>query len=268
MLKKTLIASALLISSFGANAQVIGNSALMTQAFEQQLESYIGTGYLDFTNIFTKNSTKVAYNDSTDWHRDVDNKGPTVSLMEVISNIDQSRVIVAGYNPFSWNSSGTWLQSTSTTAFLANLTHSNLFQKNTQSSYIAYNHSLIGPSFGGGHDFRLSGNLTTGFANLGLSYGDVSRYGTEAYRQSLTGTGGYNAWTVGKLETFTLTAGLYEPLTPVAPTAPIDPVTPPASVSTPVTPPTSVSAPLMGGGLMLAMGLLGMRNRKQTLHSA
>jgi hypothetical protein len=76
MLKKTLIASALLLSTFGANAQVIGNSALMTQAFEQQLESYIGTGYLDFTNIFTKDSTNAAYNDPVDWHRDVNFKGP------------------------------------------------------------------------------------------------------------------------------------------------------------------------------------------------
>jgi hypothetical protein len=117
MLKKTLIASTLLLSTFGAQAQVIGNSSLMTQAFEQQLESYIGTGYLDFTNIFTKVSTNIAYNDASDWHRDVNFKGPTVSLMEIISNVDQSRVIVAGYNPFSWNSSNTWLQSTSTTAF-------------------------------------------------------------------------------------------------------------------------------------------------------
>jgi hypothetical protein len=53
MLKKTLLASALLLSTFGAQAQVIGNSALMTQAFEQQLESYIGSVYLDFTKICT-----------------------------------------------------------------------------------------------------------------------------------------------------------------------------------------------------------------------
>jgi hypothetical protein len=74
MLNKTLIASALLLSSFGAQAQVIGNSALITQAFEQQLESYIGTGYLDFTNIFTIDSNNGTYNDSVDWHREVDNK--------------------------------------------------------------------------------------------------------------------------------------------------------------------------------------------------
>jgi hypothetical protein len=213
---------------------------------------------LDFTNIFTKDSTKVAYNDSTDWHRDVDNKGPTVSLMEVISNVDQSRVIVAGYNPFSWNSSNTWLQSTSTTEFLANLTHSDLFKKNTLNQYFAYNNASYGPTFGGGRDFFLSSNLTTGYTNIGHSYGDRARYGTEAYRQSLTGTGGYSSWAVGKLETFTLTAGLYEPLTPVAPTAPI----------APASPPTAVSAPVMGGGLMLAMGLLGMRQRKKTLHLA
>jgi hypothetical protein len=105
MLNKTLIASALLLSSFGAQAQVIGNSALMTQAFEQQLESYIGSGYLDFTNIFTKDPSNAAYSDSYDWHRDVDNKGPTVTLMEIISNVDQSSVIITAYNPFSWNSS-------------------------------------------------------------------------------------------------------------------------------------------------------------------
>jgi hypothetical protein len=169
--------------------------------------------------------------------------------MEIISNVDQSRVIVAGYNPFSWNSSNAYLQSSSTTAFLANLTNSNLFRKNTQNSYVTYNSVGHGPTFGGGHDFHLSSNLTTGYTNIGRSYGDSARVGNVAYRQLLTGTGGYDNWTVGKLETFTLTAGLYEPLTPVAPTAPI-------------APPTAVSAPVMGGGLMLSMGLLGMRQRK------
>jgi hypothetical protein len=255
MLKKTLITSALLLSTFGANAQVIGNSALMTQAFEQQLESYIGTGYLDFTNIFTKDSTNAAYNDSYDWHRDVESKGATVSLMEIISNVDQSRVVVAGYNPFSWNTSGAYIYSTSTTAFLVNLTHSNLFQKHTIDNAVTYNAAYYGPTFGYGHDFVVNANLTTGYTNIGFSYGDRARYTTPDYRQSLAGTGGNKNWTVGKLETFTLTAGLYEPLTPVIP---VDSVVPP----------TAVSAPLMGGGLMLAMGLLGMRSRKQTLHSA
>jgi hypothetical protein len=253
VLEKTLIASALLLCTFGAQAQVIGNSALMTQAFEQQLESYIGSGYLDFTNIFTKDLTNTSYNDSVDWHRDVNNKGPTVSLMEIISNVDQSRVIIAGYNPFSWNPISSWTQSTSTTAFLANLTHTNLFQKNTQNNYITYSGASYGPSFGTGFDFNVSGNLTTGYTNIGRSYGNNTMIGNETYRQSLTGTGGYNDWTVGKLETFTMTAGLYEPL---------------SGGSDPVVPPTSVSAPVMGGGLMLAMGLLGMRTHKKTLHSA
>jgi hypothetical protein len=255
MLKKTLITCALLLSTFGAQAQVIGNSALMTQAFEQQLESYIGTGYLDFINIFTKDSTNSAYDDSFDWHRDVNSKGPTVSLMEIISNVDQSRVIVAGYNPFSWHSSGAYVQSTSTTAFLANLTHSNLFQKNTNSSYITYNSSTYGPTFGAGFDFHISYTLSAGYTNIGHSYGDRGMISNTSYQQSLVGAGGYNAWTVGKMETFTMTVGLYEPLTPVVP---VDQVVPP----------TAVSAPVMGGGLMLAMGFLGMRNRKQALHSA
>jgi hypothetical protein len=261
MLKKTLITSALLLSTFGAQAQVIGNSALMTQAFEQQLESYIGAGYLDFTNIFTKDSSNAAYNDSYDWHRDVDNKGPTISLMEIISNVDQSIVILAGYNPVSWDpSSSGYVHSSSTTAFLANLTHSNLFQKNTQNNYITYNGVSYGPTFGAGHDFHVSNNMTTGYANIGNSYGDRAMLGNTDYRQSLTGTGGYNAWTVGKLETFTLTAGFYEPISG-GNNVVVDPVGP-------VAPPTAVSAPVMGGGLMLAMGLLGMRSRKQTLHSA
>jgi hypothetical protein len=255
MLKKTLLASALLLSTFGAQSQVIGNSALMTQAVEQQLESYIGSGYLDFTNIFTKDSTNAAYNDSYDWHRDVESKGATVSLMEVISNYDQSIVIIAGYTPFSWNSSGEYeyKHSPLTTAFLANLTQSNVFQRNTSATHTTYNVASYGPTFGAGFDFHISYTLSAGYTNIGHSYGDRAMFRNEAYRQSLTGTGGYSNWTVGKLETFTMTAGLYEPISVVA---------------DPVVPPTAVSAPVMGGGLMLAMGLLGMRSRKQALHSA
>jgi hypothetical protein len=252
MLKKALIASALLLCTFGAKAQVIGNSALMTQAFEQQLESYIGTGYLDFTNIFTKDSTNSDYDNGADWHRDVDNKGPTISLMEIISNIDQSRVTIAGYNPFSWASSGGYLYSSSTTAFLANLTQSNLFQKNTNNNVVTYNAGnlagLYGPTFGGGFDFMVSTDLTTGASRVGGSYGDNTQLGNDAYQQSFTGTFGFNSFTVGKLETFTMTAGLYEPIS--------------GGNDIVVPPPTAVSAPVMGGGLMLAMGFLGMRQRK------
>jgi hypothetical protein len=129
--------------------------------------------------------------------------------MEIISNIDQSRVIVAGYNSFSWNSSNTATLSTSKTAFLANLTHSNLFKKNIQNGTVAFNDPSTGPSFGGGRDFAVYTNLTAGYANIGYSYGDRAMYGNTAYQRSLTGAGGYNAWTVGKMETFTLTAGLY-----------------------------------------------------------
>jgi hypothetical protein len=261
MLKRTLIASALLLCTFGAQAQVIGNSALMTQAFEQQLESYIGAGYLDFTNIFSKDSSNAAYNDSVDWHREVDNKGPTISLMEIINKADQSTVIIAGYNPFNWSSSAFYTYSSNTSSFLTNLTHNLLFQKNTNTTIIGYNHLQYGPNFGGG-DFSLSNNLTIGSSNIGYSYGDRAMYGNTDYQQLFPGTGGRLNWTVGRLETFTLQAGLYEPITDGNnPVTPAEPTTP----ADPVSQPTPVSAPAMGGGLMLAMGLLGMRQRKLSI---
>jgi hypothetical protein len=112
---------------------------------------------------------------------------------------------------------------------------------------------------GGGWDFYLTSSLTLGQANIGSSYGDRAMAANTAYQQSLTGTGGFNNWTVGKMETFTMTAGLYEPLSGGG-----DVVVEPVDQ---VVPPTAVSAPVMGGGLMLAMGFLGMRQRKKTLHS-
>jgi hypothetical protein len=47
-------------------------------------------------------------------------------------------------------------------------------------------------------------SLTGGHANIGDTYGEVSRYGTTSYREDFTGT--LSSWSVVGLETFTLSS--------------------------------------------------------------
>ncbi len=194
--KKGALATAMLVGlSFGAQASaVIGTTDLMTQDFHAQLEGLISSGSVDFTNIFDKQLGDDAF----DWHAAVDLQGSTITLMEIISNVDDSKTIVGLYSETSWKSNNTYTGSTYN-AFLVNLTTGQSFlPSGSYTGYGPYSVGDYGPTVGAGHDFHLSTNLTTGYANPGYAYGTVY----DPY--ILTGTGGQNNWQVGAMETFSI----------------------------------------------------------------
>ncbi len=179
----------------------MGGSSLIGGSEVNQLETWLGQGELTLTKIYTKSLGDSA----ADFHAAANGKGATFTLIEVINN-GVSR-IVGGYNPLSWNSSGTYNFSNTAadqTAFLFNLTDALLYEQFGPRQ--TYNHANYGPTFGGGHDLYIDTALAGGYANIGHTYGDNSQFGQAAYRNAFTGS--YNSWSVGGLEVFTLSAAL------------------------------------------------------------
>jgi hypothetical protein len=180
---------------------------LLTAGYESQLEAWLGSGSLDFTNIYTKKTG----DSSVTFHNAVDNRGATVTLFEAIFN--GQTYILGGYNPQSWSSSGYYNQTHSDaqrTAFVFNLTVPELRRQKLTTdplgayvygSYQTYNHASYGPTFGGGHDIHINHSLTTGY-EYAYSYGPgVQSTGDDGL---LPGLYDGSWFTVGAIETYTL----------------------------------------------------------------
>lgn len=188
---------------------IVGGSSLIGGSDVNQLESWLGQGELTLSRIYAKSAGDT----SADFHAAANGQGATFTLIEIINN-GVSR-IVGGYNPLSWNSSGTYNFSNAAadqTAFLFNLTDALLYEQFGPRQ--TYNHAGYGPTFGGGHDLHINSALAGGYANIGHTYGDNSQFGQAAYRNAFTGS--YNSWSVGGLEVFTLSAALITVPEPVS----------------------------------------------------
>jgi len=202
---------AVLFVAFGSQAQ----AGLLTAAYEAKLEEWLGEGDLDFTNIFTK----VAGDDSRDFHAAVDGKGRTFTLIELLQFAgNPTREIIGGYNPQSWDSSNQYhLTSANSqrTAFLYNLDagllpndpgviqRQNLEGQSAPLSglYQTLNRADYGPTFGGGHDLYVDSTLNAGAA-YNYSYGGTSYFGLNIYGGVNQGNGGQNGQ-YGQIEVYT-----------------------------------------------------------------
>jgi hypothetical protein len=195
LLKLTAAAIGLVLAG-GAQAGIITNDTdILSGAGHEQLSTWLGQD-VDLTRIFAKG---VDGNDSYAWHAAVDNKGATFTVMEIFNGSE--RIIIGAFNENDWLSNMDYTTSTNQNNFLFNLTSGIKYQKNTINHYQTYNSASYGASFGNGHDLHVNGSLSGGYANLGYSYGDNSRYGA-AYQNEFVGS--YSSWTIGAYETFTL----------------------------------------------------------------
>jgi hypothetical protein len=199
--KKTALSATLLALTGAASAGIVTNDTeLLSGAGHQQLSTWLGED-VDLTRIFAKG---IDGSTAQDWHAKVDGRGRTFSLVEIFSTTNNERRIIGGYNQVSWDSTSGHIESTSRQNFLFNLTHSTLYRKNNSYNYQTYNNPTNGPTFGGGHDLLLNESLSGGRTNIGFSYGDNARWTQESYLAEFGGSD--RDWTVGKLETFTLSA--------------------------------------------------------------
>lgn len=190
------------------SASIIGSSSLMTQSYANQLESWLGEGYISVTRVFSKTSGDGLT--ASNFHAAVDGIGRTFTLLQV-SNV--SNQIIGGYNQISWRStsgynytasypSGT--PQTDGTSFLFNLSNSTIFRQNRAlgntnagAYYEAYNYVDYGPVWGGGHDLYVANNLQNGHGYASYSYGTYNW-------ASANLTPGYASYTYSAMEVFTI----------------------------------------------------------------
>jgi hypothetical protein len=201
MFKKAILPLALMMASGAASAGVVTNeTALLSGSDHAQLSEWLGSDF-DLTRIFAKEDGDT----SSDWHDAVDYEGSTFTVMELYDNDTNERRVIGGYNSNSWTSVYSWAQST--TNFLFNLTDSLIFEKNlalTDGFSATLNYPTYGATFGSGYDLVVNDNLTTGYANIGSTYGDRDKFSQDTYRETFAGS--YNNWTIGAYETYTLSA--------------------------------------------------------------
>lgn len=119
-------------------------------------------------------------------------KGPTVT----VANLNTGRKI-GGYAPISWQSANTYTGNSS--AFLFSLTNNFRHSCGGQSgcAYFLYDGSNYGPTWGGGHDWYVASDMTTGYCNLGHYYACRVGSGATCHNDFC---GAYNGWAITELE--------------------------------------------------------------------
>ena len=142
---------------------------MLTAAYETQLETWLGQGDMEFTNIYTKRLGDT----SIDFHNSVDGRGATFILAQVLSDFQQipAPEVLGGYNPTSWSSTGEYVITEfdpQRTAFLFNLSDG-VVQRQLlgdglfgPGQYQTFNDAAYGPTFGGGHDLHVDSFLNGG----------------------------------------------------------------------------------------------------------
>ena len=126
-------------------------------------------------------------NNSEDFHKYCDNKGPTLTLIKTTEN-----KIFGGFTPLDWKSNGKAINDLSNQTFIFSLNLKkkfNMINKNAQAIYCPSNN---GPNFGN-CDFGLEKNMKSGktYANANCNFlynnnleltggkGETENFGTE-----------------------------------------------------------------------------------------
>lgn len=196
MFRLCLAVAVLAIAGVTHAANIVGGSALLSGGDASQLETWLGKGTLTMTKIFDR--TPGDGKPATDFHTAADERGQTITVMELPPQNGFPAKVIGGYNPQSWNSSGTTNftdEDAQRTAFLFNLTTGTLQRQKLNpedvGKYQTYNDNNYGPTFGGGHDLHVDFNLQTGYTN------------PYSYNAILSGGQGADL-TYGTMEVFTL----------------------------------------------------------------
>lgn len=201
-----LAAAGLMLTAGGAaqaQTTIAGGSTLLSQAGANQIATWLGEGPLTLTRIYAKSAGDTA----STFHAAVDGKGRTFTVLEATAG--EGTRLIGGYNPQSWNSTGTYNHTPADadrTAFLFNLTLG-LKQNQKLSSdpngwdgkYQTFNHAGYGPTF--------SADLT--LENLDAGHVQPYTYGPGVYPNGpniygTTNDGELERFAVGALEVFTI----------------------------------------------------------------
>jgi TLD/PEP-CTERM motif len=175
---------------------------LLNQTNANQLATWLGEGDLSLTNVFSSGPVVAG----SPFHTASDNIGRTFVLIQT------SAGLLGGYNPQSWNSSGTYNVTSSVaerTAFIFNLSLSLKLAQDLSGFGLlqTFNSPGQGPAFGGGNDLGTSPLLDSIFGSS-YSYGN----GISVF-DGLSG-GSSRSARVTRVETYTIAKAIVQPPPP------------------------------------------------------
>lgn len=149
---------------------IIGGGPL-NDSHANQLETWLGVGDQDFTNIW---SGTAGVSTAGSFHAAADGAGPTISIYSVTTNFGAGPdMLIGGYTSLSWGGS-TGYQS-DPTAFIFNLDSLEFQQALGDPSRSVYRNPNYFPTFGTGHDiFAGIGLLAT--VNGSVSFSNFTGY--------------------------------------------------------------------------------------------
>jgi hypothetical protein len=193
------------------HAGVVTGGSLLSGGDADQLETMLGVGDQDFTNIWTGTA---GVSTASSFHSAVDGAGPTFSIFE-ISHDDGNTYRVGGYTALDWG--GTTGYQYDSTAFLFNLDSLEAQFIQTYPQYAIYRNPSYFSTFGGGHDLiggwgtlgtyhGTAGDVYDGYSNshsYDQTQGQIAVAGDSGYGSGNSGWGGYAAWSTISLEVYT-----------------------------------------------------------------
>ncbi|MEE9543466.1 MAG: PEP_CTERM-anchored TLD domain-containing protein [Thermodesulfobacteriota bacterium] len=200
-----LVVTLIVLLGFSHTSEAVvinGGSNLLSAPYATQLETWLGEGSIDLTNIFSHELGDGKT--SADFHTSSDGMGRTFSVIEVLATKGNEHQIIGGYNPQSWNQLSDYNYTPNDadrTAFLFNLTNTFVQLQKLgvfEGLYQTYTSNSYGPSFGVGHDLFVNSSLSMGYA---YEY----TYGTGINVSNIIGgTFVWDGIDFGKIEVFTI----------------------------------------------------------------
>jgi hypothetical protein len=196
------------VASYGAGG--FPNSKLITPVYAAMINGWIGNPFKEWKLCYRRSTDG---GDSGTWHGKCNSKGDTVTVAKFDNGL-----VIGGYAACEWISKNNYHYQCGG-SFLFSLSRGHKYEKrwwtngdgvSFSHSHHIYDHSGYGPTFGGGHDWHVSSNMTTGYCNLGHDYtcrrygGDStsnwSGYGAAGCRNDFCGS--HNGWSITELETW------------------------------------------------------------------
>ena len=154
-------------------------SVLLNSSQEQQLNTWVGSPGQVWTLCYRKTTHGGS---SSAFLSQCDSYSNTITIAQM-----NNGNLMGGYAGLSW-SAGCYNSGSSN--FLFSLTNGQRWNCTT-SQYCGCANSSYGPTFGGGHDWHVSSDMTTGYCNAGHSY-------SGANSNSLCGS--YDSWSITEME--------------------------------------------------------------------
>jgi hypothetical protein len=180
-------------TGLSCDPELFPSSVLLSNTEQQQLNTWVGSPGQVWSLCYRR-STHGA--NSGTFHSNCNSFSQTLTVAQLSTGI-----LMGGYSITAWGGGCNYTGTSDN--FLFSLTRGYKINHCTgqhSCSHPQYSCNSYGPTFGGGHDWYVSSDMTTGDCNLGHNYAcQVGSYGSSACRTDWCGVSN-NSWSITDME--------------------------------------------------------------------